>query len=90
MRKDALISTKSCTNKFCNWLLPSALLLRRLPWVSQVSSQSSGGRPTTLRVAPRVEPLAPHPVTILRDVARREGLPRRPRGPVAEPIVVQQ
>eukprot|EP00959_Pyramimonas_sp_CCMP1952_P163888 3426439-Pyramimonas_sp.AAC.1 len=47
-------------------------------------------RPTTLRVAPRVEPLAPRPVAILRDVARREGPPGRPRGPVAEPIVVLQ
>eukprot|EP00959_Pyramimonas_sp_CCMP1952_P405207 8492668-Pyramimonas_sp.AAC.1 len=34
-RKAALINTKSCVNKFCIPLLPSAMLLRGLPWVSQ-------------------------------------------------------
>eukprot|EP00959_Pyramimonas_sp_CCMP1952_P372387 7798347-Pyramimonas_sp.AAC.1 len=47
-------------------------------------------RPTRLRVASRVESLAPRPAAILRDAARRESLPGRPGGPVAKPIVVQQ
>eukprot|EP00959_Pyramimonas_sp_CCMP1952_P153371 3208429-Pyramimonas_sp.AAC.1 len=34
-RKIALINTKSCICEFCIWPLPSALPLRRLPWVSQ-------------------------------------------------------
>ncbi len=42
----------------------------------------------SLRAAVLVEPAAPHPVAIVRHVARRERPPRCPRGPVAKPLVV--
>eukprot|EP00959_Pyramimonas_sp_CCMP1952_P314156 6576405-Pyramimonas_sp.AAC.1 len=45
-------------------------------------------RLTKLRNASHVEPVVPHPVVIGLDVSRRECLPRRPWGPVAEPIIV--
>eukprot|EP00959_Pyramimonas_sp_CCMP1952_P043017 900070-Pyramimonas_sp.AAC.1 len=37
-------------------------------------------RQTKLRSASHVEPVVPHPVAIVIDVARRECLPRRPWG----------